>query len=221
MITLKDVINNPEITTYVRMADKTMEAMRYTEHGYQHVGKCANTCKYILSTLNYDERTIELAQIAAFMHDIGNAINRADHAHSGGIMAFVLLTKMGMDAEEIAKIAVAIGNHDEKTAFPVNEIAAALILADKTDVRRSRVRTEGITHIDDDIHDRVNFAAEQISFKIDKEKEVFVLNFDINESISSLAEYFEIFHSRMVLCRKAARYFNYGFEIHHRGNKVM
>ena len=170
MITYKEVRENKEIAVYIRMADKTMESMRFTEHSFAHVVKCAEVCRYILTELGYDERTVELAQIAAYMHDIGNVINRIDHAQSGAVMAFRLLEKMGMEAEEISRIITAIGNHDEKTAFPVNEIAAALILADKTDVRRSRVRLEEVATISEDIHDRVNYAVESADFVLDKEK---------------------------------------------------
>lgn len=221
MITYKEVRENKEIAVYIRMADKTMESMRFTEHSFAHVVKCAEVCRYILTELGYDERTVELAQIAAYMHDIGNVINRIDHAQSGAVMAFRLLEKMGMEAEEISRIITAIGNHDEKTAFPVNEIAAALILADKTDVRRSRVRLEEVATISEDIHDRVNYAVESADFVLDKEKKAFVLSIEVDETISSIAEYFEIFHDRMQLCRRAAKHFGYGFEVNMDGMKVM
>ena len=221
MITYKEVRENKEIAVYIRMADKTMESMRFTEHSFAHVVKCAEVCRYILTELGYDERTVELAQIAAYMHDIGNVINRIDHAQSGAVMAFRLLEKMGMEAEEISRIITAIGNHDEKTAFPVNEIAAALILADKTDVRRSLVRLEEVATISEDIHDRVNYAVESADFVLDKEKKAFVLSIEVDETISSIAEYFEIFHDRMQLCRRAAKHFGYGFEVNMDGMKVM
>ena len=140
MVTYKEVRENEDIKTYIRMADETLESMKYTEHSFAHVVRCADVAGGILEKMGYDERTVELAKIAAYMHDIGNVVNRIDHAQSGAVMAFRLLDKMGMKAEEIARIVTAIGNHDEKTAYPVNEIAAALIIADKSDVRRSRVR---------------------------------------------------------------------------------
>lgn len=221
MITYKDIRENKDISTYIKMADKTMESMKFTEHSFAHVVKCADVCEYILKELDYDSRTVELAQIAAYMHDIGNVINRIDHAQSGAVMAFRILDKLGMEAEEISRIITAIGNHDEKTAYPVNEIAAALILADKSDVRRSRVRKEEIATINEDIHDRVNYAIRSSKLVLDKGEMMFTLYIDVDEEISSISEYFEIFLERMQLCRRAAKYFGAGFEVKMDGIKVM
>ncbi|MEG1973060.1 MAG: HD domain-containing protein, partial [Oscillospiraceae bacterium] len=140
MITYLDVFKNEEIKTYIEQADRSLIAMGFTEHCFAHVVRCATVTSEILSKLGYDERTIELSKIAGYMHDIGNVINRIDHAQSGAVMAFRILDKMGMEPKEVARIITAIGNHDEHTAYPVSELAAALILADKSDVRRSRVR---------------------------------------------------------------------------------
>ena len=155
-ITYQTVRESEEIRTYIKQADASLKALGYTEHSFAHCTKCADTAKRILQSLDYPKHTIELAQIAAYMHDIGNVINRTDHAQSGAIMAFRILDKMGMSPKNTATVITAIGNHDEGTAYPVNEVSAALILADKTDVRRSRVRDRNT--IDFDIHDRVNYA---------------------------------------------------------------
>lgn len=221
MVTFKEIKENEKIKTFVRMADETMASMKFTEHSFAHVLRCADMAGTILSKLGYDERTVELAQIAAYMHDIGNAINRIDHAQSGACMAFRLLDEMGMKAEENAKIIAAIGNHDEKTAFPVNEIAAALILADKSDVRRSRVRESERATINTDIHDRVNYAVEKSRLVVDAEEKRFTLFLTIDENISHISEYFEIFLERMMLCRRAAAYFGAEFEVNINGTRVM
>ncbi|MBE6895160.1 MAG: HD domain-containing protein [Ruminococcaceae bacterium] len=221
MVTYKEVRENEDIKTYIKMADATLASMKFTEHSFAHVVRCADTAGMILQKLGYDDRTVELAQIAAYMHDIGNVVNRIDHAQSGAVMAFRLLDKMGMKAEEISRIVTAIGNHDEKTAFPVNEIAAALILADKSDVRRSRVRVEERATISTDIHDRVNFAVEKSKLAFDDENKKLTLYITIDESISLISEYFEIFLDRMMLCRRAADYFGAGFEVNINGTRVM
>ena len=221
MVTFKEVRENEDIKTYIKMADKTLESMRFTEHSFAHVVRCADVAGNILADLGYDERTIELAKIAAYMHDIGNVVNRIDHAQSGAVMAFRLLDKMGMKAAEIARIVTAIGNHDEKTAFPVNEVAAALIIADKSDVRRSRVREEERATISEDIHDRVNFAVEKSRLAVDVQNKKMVLYITIDEKISRISEYFEIFLDRMMLCRRAAGYFGMQFEVNINGSTVM
>ncbi|MFR5600421.1 MAG: HD domain-containing protein, partial [Holdemania filiformis] len=159
MITVEQVRNNPQVRTYIQKADEALAALGYTEHSFAHVGKVAKEAREILLTLGYSPREAELAEIAGWLHDIGNVINRVDHAQSGAVMAFRILDKLGAEAEEISTIISAIGNHDESTAYPVNPIAAALILADKTDVRRSRVRNRDFATFD--IHDRVNYAVHQ------------------------------------------------------------
>ena len=221
MVTYKEVRENEDIKTYIKMADATLASMKFTEHSFAHVVRCADVAGTILNKLGYDERTVELAQIAAYMHDIGNVVNRIDHAQSGAVMAFRLLDKMGMKAEDISRVVTAIGNHDEKTAYPVNEIAAALIIADKSDVRRSRVRPEEKATISTDIHDRVNYAVEKSKLDVDAENKLFTLQLTIDEQISLISEYFEIFLDRMMLCRRAAAYFDAKFEVNINGTRVM
>lgn len=218
-ITFADVKKSQEIKTYIKQADASLAVMGYTEHSFAHTTKCAEVAGQLLKDLGYEDRDIELAKIAAYMHDIGNVINRADHAQSGAVMAFRLLEKMGMPAEDIATIITAIGNHDEKTAFPVNVVAAALIIADKTDVRRSRVRRKRTIHTD--IHDRVNYAVEKADLKLDTENKTITLCLTIDTKISAVMEYFEIFIERMLLCRKATDYFGFSFKLNINGNAIM
>ena len=218
-ITFADVKKSQEIKTYIKQADASLAVMGYTEHSFAHTTKCAEVAGQLLKDLGYDDRDIELAKIAAYMHDIGNVINRADHAQSGAVMAFRLLEKMGMPAEDIATIITAIGNHDEKTAFPVNAVAAALIIADKTDVRRSRVRRKRTIHTD--IHDRVNYAVEKADLKLDTENKTITLCLTIDTKIRAVMEYFEIFIERMLLCRKATDYFGFSFKLNINGNAIM
>jgi uncharacterized protein len=219
MLTIKDIKQNEAIKTYIKKADETLAALGYTEHSFAHVGKVAEVAKYILQTLQYPERDVELAQIAGFMHDIGNVINRTDHAQSGAVMAFRILDQLGASPEENATIISAIGNHDESTAVAVNPIAAALILADKTDVRRSRVRNRDLATFD--IHDRVNYAVEESHVSIIKDNTVFQLSLTIDTTMSSVMDYFEIFLGRMVLCKKAASELKLQFELVINGQKVI
>lgn len=200
MITYKDIKENEEINCYITAADKSLIALGYTEHSFAHVTKVASDAAYILQTLGYSEHDIELAKIAGYMHDIGNLVNRIDHSQSGAIMAFRLLDHMNMDPKDIALIVSAIGNHDEGTGVAVNHIAAALILADKSDVRRTRVRNNNNNTFD--IHDRVNYSVEK-SFLIIQNGEI-ILTLDIDTSISPVLEYFEIFLNRMIMCKNAA-----------------
>mgnify|MGYP002529426119 FL=1 len=211
MVTYDQIKNDKDIKTYIMMADQTLSALGFTEHSLPHVTRAADVAGRILTKLGYDKRTVELAKIAGYMHDIGNTVNRVDHAQSGAIMAFRILTNMDMPAAEISRIVSAIGNHDEGTAFPVNELAAALILADKSDVRRSRVRNKDKNTFD--IHDRVNYAVEKSKLTLSTKTKKFILHLTIDESISHISEYFEIFLNRMLLCRKAADYFGYTFEV--------
>lgn len=211
MITFEEIKNNEHIKTYIKKADESLIALGYTEHSFAHVTKVSEMAKEILLELGYSKREAELAQIAGYLHDIGNVINRVDHAQSGAVMAFRILDKLGVEPEEIATIIAAIGNHDEKTAVAVNPVAAALILADKTDVRRSRVRNSDLATFD--IHDRVNYAVENSSTKISKDKKSIILNLKINTEISSVMDYFEIFLDRMLLCRKAAEKLNLKFKL--------
>ena len=202
MITVEQVRNNPQVRTYIQKADEALAALGYTEHSFAHVGKVAKEAREILLTLGYSPREAELAEIAGWLHDIGNVINRVDHAQSGAVMAFRILDKLGAEAEEISTIISAIGNHDESTAYPVNPIVAALILADKTDVRRSRVRNRDFATFD--IHDRVNYAVHQSRTEITADHQKIILDLKIDTQISAVMDYFEIFMQRMLLCRKAA-----------------
>lgn len=218
-VTFKYIKQNPDIITYITKADEALCAQGYTEHSFAHVEKVSDTASMILETLNFSERECELAKIAGFMHDIGNVINRVDHAQSGAVMAFRLLDNLSMPAVEICSIISAIGNHDEGTAQPLNPISAALIIADKTDVRRSRVRnTDLITF---DIHDRVNYAAERSSLTFNTDKTSLILNLTIDTDISSVMEYFEIFMGRMLLCKKAALYLGVKFELIINGTNIL
>lgn len=202
MVTVEDIKNNSAVRTYIQKADESLRALGYTEHSFAHVGLVAKTCKYILSTLGYSQHEIELAQIAGYMHDIGNLVNRIEHAQSGAVMAFRILDNMGMPPEDIATITTAIGNHDEGTGSPVNAISAALILADKSDVRRSRVRNTDIAAFDQ--HDRVNYSVKKSVLKINEEHTRITLKLTVDTQYSSVMDYFEIFLQRMILCRKAA-----------------
>lgn len=200
-ITFEDIKKNEAINTYIQKADESLIALGFTEHSFTHVTRVAELASEILLTLGYSERDAELARIAGYLHDIGNVVNRTDHAQSGAVMAFRILDKMGADPEDIATIITAIGNHDESTAYPVNPIAAALILADKTDVRSSRVRNQDIANFD--IHDRVNYSVKKSRVEIVKDSHI-QLSLNIDTNICAVMDYFEIFLNRMVLCRKAA-----------------
>lgn len=202
MLTYKDIKNDAAIKAYISRADESLMALGYTEHSFGHVGKVADGVRYILSTLGYPEREIEVACIAAYLHDIGNLVNRIEHSQSGAVMAFRLLDNMGMDAQELSTVVTAIGNHDEGTGVPVNAVAAALILADKSDVRRSRVRNDDISSFD--IHDRVNYSVTDTTLKINDAHNEIILDITIDTEYSSVMDYFEIFLARMMLCRKAA-----------------
>ncbi|MBE5883600.1 MAG: HD domain-containing protein [Lachnospiraceae bacterium] len=200
-ITFDDIRNNEAVKTYIQKADESLIALGYTEHSFPHVMRVAQVASDILLTLGYSEREAELAKIAGYLHDIGNVVNRVEHAQSGAVMAFRILDKMGADPEDIATIITAIGNHDESTAFPVNPIAAALILADKTDVRYTRVRNQAIANFD--IHDRVNYSVKESKVEIVKDSHI-ELCLKIETEMCTVMDYFEIFLNRMILCRKAA-----------------
>ena len=196
-VTFQDIQNSVEIRTYITQADASLIALGFTEHSFAHVGRCADVAARILNELGYPAREVELARIAAFMHDIGNVVNRHDHAISGATMAFRILDKMGMEPAEVATVITAIGHHDDSTAYPVNAIAAALILADKTDVRRSRVRNKDMSTFD--IHDRVNYAVEKASTTLDAAGKAVVLDLQLDTGMSPVIDYFEIFLERMLL----------------------
>ena len=219
MITFEDVKNSPTIRTYIEKADESLIALGYTEHSYAHVTKVSQTAKYILLTMGYTQREAELAQIAGYLHDIGNIVNRVDHAQSGAVMAFRILDNMDASPQDIATSITAIGNHDEGTAYPVNPIAAALILADKSDVRRSRVRNNDITTFD--IHDRVNYSVVKSRLSINEEHTVVELCLSIDTEVCSVMDYFEIFLGRMILCRKAAQRLDLKFRLVINGQQLL
>ena len=198
----EEIRNNPTIRTYIQKADQSLAALGFTEHSFAHVTRVAEMAGYILTTLGYPERTVEIAKIAGYLHDMGNLVNRVDHSQSGAVMAFRILDNLGFDPEEIATIVTAIGNHDEGTGVPVDEVAAALILADKSDVRRSRVRNQDPATFD--IHDRVNYSVKRSKLKINEEHTLIKLKLDVDTKFGSVMDYFEIFMQRMILCRKAA-----------------
>ena len=211
MVTPEQVRQDEAIKIYIQKADESLMALGYTEHSFAHVGLVAANAKYILETLGFEERTIELVQIAAYLHDIGNLVNRVDHSQSGAVMAFRLLDKMGMDPREISEIVTAIGNHDEGTGKPVSPMAAALILADKSDVRRSRVRNPDEATFD--IHDRVNYSVKKSELKINESHTLIKLKLSVDTRYGSVMDYFEIFMERMLLCRKAAERLGLQFKL--------
>ncbi|MGO5049401.1 HD domain-containing protein [Dysosmobacter sp. Sow4_B12] len=211
MLTFKDVKSNETIRTYIQRADESLIALGYTEHSFAHVTHVAETAGYILKTLGYPERTVELVKIAGYLHDIGNLVNRIDHSQSGAVMAFRILDNLNCDPAEIATIITAIGNHDEGTGQPVNAVAAALILADKSDVRRSRVRNRDKTTFD--IHDRVNYSVKKSDLKINGEHTLIKLELSVDTEYGSIMDYFEIFMQRMILCRKAAEKLGLQFKL--------
>jgi metal-dependent HD superfamily phosphatase/phosphodiesterase len=217
-ITYEQIKENKEINTYISIGNEVLGVLGYTDHSKVHAIKVAETAGKILKELGYSNKEIELAKIAGFMHDIGNSVNRNDHAHNGAIMAFKILKDMDMDCDDIAAIVTAIGNHDEKTGCAVTPISAAVILADKTDVRRNRVRNQEKANFDN--HDRVNYAAIQSKVTINKEKGLIHLDIKLDESISSILDYFEIFLKRMLMCKRAAEILNAKFKFTANGNKV-
>ena len=211
MITYDEIRRNEAVRTYIQRADESLATLGFTEHSFAHVTKVAENVKYILETLGYSQHEVELGMIAAYLHDIGNLVNRSEHSQSGAVMAFRILDRMDMPAEDVAMIVTAIGNHDEGTGVPVNAIAAALILADKSDVRRSRVRNQEKKNFD--IHDRVNYAVFSSKLDIDGESKKIFLTLKIDTLICPVMEYFEIFLERMVLCKKSAAYLGCEFEL--------
>lgn len=210
-LTYEEIRKNDTINTFIKQADLNLTALGFTEHSFPHVCKVAEMAGMILEKLGYDEHQVELAKVAGYMHDIGNVVNRIDHAQSGAVMAFRILDNIGADDEDIATIVAAIGNHDESTAFPVNPVAAALIIADKSDVRESRVRD--VADITSDIHDRVNYAVKEQLLTVVPEEKKIVLTLEINNDISEVMEYFEIFMGRMKLCKKAAQKLGMKFKL--------
>lgn len=211
MLTYDEIISSEAIKTYIIRADESLGALGFTEHSFSHVMHVAETAGYILQTLGFDDRTVEVAKIAGYLHDIGNLVNRKDHSQSGAVMAWSILNDMGCDPAEMATIVTAIGNHDEGTGVPVNAVAAAMILADKADVSRSRVRNKDLSTFD--IHDRVNYSVKKSSLKINDDKTLVKLKLTVDTKYGSVMEYFEIFMQRMILCRKAAEKLGLQFKL--------
>lgn len=218
-MTYNEIRKNEDIRNYITHADKSLAALGFTEHSFAHVEKVANTAEYILSTLGYSEHEIELAKIASYLHDIGNLVNRQEHSQSGAVMAFRILDKLNMESNDVATVVTAIGNHDEGTGVAVNAICAALILGDKTDVRRSRVRNRDITTFD--IHDRVNYSVKESSVVINEEKDVITLKLQIDTDYGSIMDYFEIFLGRMIMCRNAAEKLGLRFKLEINGQQLL
>ena len=211
MLTFEKITNSEAIRTYILKADESLTALGYTEHSFAHVMRVAQTAGYILETLGFDERTVELSKIAGYLHDIGNLVNRKEHSQSGAVMAWSILNDMDCEPAEIATIVTAIGNHDEGTGVPVNPVAAALILADKSDVRRSRVRNSDISTFD--IHDRVNYSVKKSELTINPDKTTIKLKLSVDTEFGSVMNYFEIFMERMLLCCKAAEKLGLQFKL--------
>lgn len=211
MITLEDVKNNPEVQELIIGAQKQLNALGYTEHSQRHVSIVSNRAGMILETLGYDKHRIELAKIAGYLHDIGNGVNRVDHAHSGAILAYNILKEMGMDIKDRLEIMSAIGNHDEATGTAVSDVSAALILADKSDVHRDRVVNKNMATFD--IHDRVNFAVTEANLSIDAEERKVILDLTIDTKICPVLDYFEIFMDRTMMSKYAAKYLQIWFEL--------
>lgn len=193
------------------MLGKQLDALGYTEHSIRHITIVSERAGKILEALGYDERTIELAKIAGYLHDIGNCINRTDHAHTGAILAYHILERMGMPVSERTEILMAIGNHDENTGTAISDISAALIIADKSDAHRSRVTNKNMASFD--IHDKVNYAVTESRLNVDKENRKITLALTIDTQICPVLDYFEIFMDRTMMSKYAAKYLNVWFEL--------
>ena len=219
MITIEDVKKNKEVLKLIEKADQVLGVIGYTEHGQRHCSLAANIAYNIMMRLGRGEKRAQLAAIAGYMHDIGNVINRDYHAQTASVLAFSILKEMGMELSDVLEIIAAIGNHDERDRSPVSDIGAAVILADKSDVHRSRVRNTDMIKVD--IHDRVNYAAKSSFLRIDEANKKASLEIIIDTSISQVMEYFEIFLSRMVVCRRAAQFLGLQFELEINGYKLL
>ncbi|CDD37415.1 metal dependent phosphohydrolase [Clostridium sp. CAG:356] len=219
MITLEDVIKDEEVEAFVKASQKQLNALGYTEHSYRHIGIVSKRTGEILQKLGYDEKTVELGKIAGYLHDIGNCVNRTDHAHSGAILAYNILKEIGMPADDRTEIVMAIGNHDEGTGTAVSDISAALILADKSDVHRDRVTNTNMSTFD--IHDRVNYAVTDANLEIDAESRKVILNLTIDTQICPVLDYFQIFMDRTMMSKYAAKYLHIWFELVINGTKLL
>ncbi len=211
MVTLEKVKKNEEVEALIKGAQKQLDGLGYTEHSHRHISIVSKRAGDILEQLGYPERTVELARIAGYLHDIGNCVNRTDHAHSGAIIAYNILKDMGMPVEERTEIMMAIGNHDERTGTAVNEISAALILADKSDVHRNRVTNKNLSTFD--IHDRVNYAVTDAQLVLDEKQRKVMLKLTIDTKLCPVLDYFEIFMDRTMMSKYAAKYLNIWFEL--------
>ena len=209
LLTIKDVLKNKEVKYLLEASALQMKTLGYTEHSFRHCRLVSNKCGEILTALGYPERTVELARIAGYLHDIGNAVNRSNHEQSGAVLAYDFLRRHEMDCEEAISIMMAIANHDEGVGVPVNAVAAALILSDKADVHRSRVTNRDRSTYD--IHDRVNYAVTRSTLTIDAALRSVTLDLEIDTKISALMDYFEIFLMRMKMCRNAALFLSLDF----------
>lgn len=214
-----EIIKNEEVLAYIRKGNEKLGMLGYTDHSEVHTAIVAKHAAMILKQFGYPEHDIELAKIAGFMHDIGNAVNRSHHAEYGAILAVQILEKAGMSLEDRVEVMSVIGNHDESTGGAYDAISAALIIADKTDVRRNRVRNTDLASFD--IHDRVNYAVTEAKLKLNTEKSVISLNLKIDENICTMYEYFDIFLGRMMMCRKAAEILGASFKLTANGSKVL
>ena len=219
MVTLESVQKNTEVEALILGAQKQLDGLGYTEHSHRHISIVSKRAGDILEKLGYPERTVELARIAGYLHDIGNCVNRTDHAHSGAIMAFNILKDMGMPVEERTEIMMAIGNHDENTGTAVSNISAALILADKSDVARSRVSKTNIATFD--IHDKVNYAVTNADLKLNAEERIITLKLDIDTKICPVLDYFKIFMDRTIMSKYAAKYLKIWYELIINNTKLL
>lgn len=218
-MTYKEIKKNEEVLAFLKKGNDDLGVLGYTDHSQAHCTVVAERAAYILKTFGYSKHDIELAKIAGFMHDIGNAINRSHHAEYGALLANEILKGTDMNLEDRVTIVSAIGNHDESTGGAKDAISAALLIADKTDVRRNRVRTKDKGKFD--IHDRVNYAVTSADLSINIEKKVIELNLSIDEEICTMYEYFEIFLGRMMLCRGAAEMLGAKFKLLANGSKIL
>ncbi|OPX86299.1 MAG: HD domain protein [Pelotomaculum sp. PtaB.Bin104] len=219
MITLEDIKKDPVVDAFIRKGNKYLSVIGFTEHGYRHVNLVSNIARNVLERLDFPARQVELAAIAGYMHDIGNVVSRNDHGISGGTIAYPILLQMGMHPDEIATVISAIANHEEQYGHAVNSVAAALIVADKSDVHRTRVRNTDFATFD--IHDRVNYAVEHSFLWVTDDKKTITMELTIDIDICPVMEYFEIFLSRMVMCRRAATFLKCNFELVINGAKLL
>lgn len=218
-LTIRDIIKDDEVKQLLKASALQMTTLGYTEHSFRHCRLVANKCGDIMQDLGYPERICELARLAGYLHDIGNAVNRLNHAQTGAILAYDFLRRKGMDCEEAIMIMMAIANHDEEVGVPVNPIAAALILSDKADVHRSRVTNKDLSSFD--IHDRVNFAATLSTLAVDAEAKRACLRIEIDTKMSAVMDYFEIFLIRMKMCRNAAQFLELEFQLYINDNQLL